>query len=309
MNGSTYQQLKVFHTITQEGSIRGAARRLHMAPPSVSHALKTLEKHMGLPLFIRTTRRISLTEAGEQLRLRTAPALEELTAAMESVHDLGETPAGKLRITLPRFAYNFLLKPIFATFSQRYPHIEVELSVSDATIDIVEEGIDVGIRLGDRVEAGMVAKPLTPPMRDALFAAPHYLQCHGTPQKPADLHHHHLIYYRYIASNQLAPLELVIEGQAKRIEIRQAVIVNDTDVMVDMAKQGLGMARLLEPGVLAAFQEGSLVPVLEPYWNTRAGLSVYFPQNSQKARRIRVLIDFLTHHAIKAWPKYANKTG
>ncbi|MBC7001069.1 LysR family transcriptional regulator [Photobacterium sp. BZF1] len=293
MNGATYNQLMMFHTIVNEGSISSAARKLEIAPPSVSQALKTLEQQMGLPLFTRTTRRMELTEAGQLLFERTQGAISELNFAVESVKDLSEDPSGKVRITTPRFAYQYLLKPIYVEFCQRYPNIQLEISINDAAVNIISDGFDMGIRFGDRVEEGMVARQLTPPTKEALFASLSYIEKHGMPNSPDDLKQHKLIQYRFIASNQLAPLRLNNEGQDITVDMPLGLIVNDTDVMVDAAVNGLGIGRVIEPMIDDLLVDSQLVPVLQPYWYPYSGLYVYFHQNTQKAKRVRVLIDFL----------------
>lgn len=297
MKGTTYNQLVIFQTITKEGSIRGAARKLEIAPPSVSQSLKTLETHIGLPLFHRTTRRIELTEAGQLLYERTADAISSLNYALESVHDLSETPSGKVSITLPKFVYQYFLRPIYAEFCQRYPDIQLEISINDATVNIISEGIDLGIRFGDRLEEGMVAKQLTSPMHEALFASDKYIARYGVPETPDDLQQHKLIQYRFISSNQLAPLTLNFNSHTVTVNMPVAMIVNDTDIMIDAAEKGLGIGRIVAPMLKQQFSSGSLKPLLKPYWQPYPGLYAYFPRNSQKARRIRVLIDFLAEKA------------
>ncbi|AIV07559.1 MULTISPECIES: LysR family transcriptional regulator [Vibrio] len=299
MNGTTYNQLMMFHTIAQEGSITAAARKLEIAPPSVSQALKMLEEQLGLPLFTRTTRRIELTEAGQRLYDRTLTTMSDLNLAVESVSDLSRVPSGKVRITVPRFVYQSLLKPIYIEFCQRYPDIQLEISVSDKTVDIIREGFDMGIRFGDKVEEGMIARQLTHPVKEALFASPSYVAQFGLPNTPEDLKKHKLIQYRFISSNQIAPLKLNNKGEAITVDMPSALIVNDTDLMVDAAINGLGIGRIVTPIVQEGFRTGELVPVLEEYWQPYSGLYVYFHKNTQKAKRVRVLIDFLiekTHH-------------
>lgn len=297
MNGTTYNQLMMFHTIAQEGSITAAARKLEIAPPSVSQALKMLEEQLGLPLFTRTTRRIELTEAGQLLYERTLASMSELNLAVESVSDLSRVPSGKVRITVPRFVYQSLLKPIYIEFCQRYPSIQLEISVSDKAIDIIRDGFDMGIRFGDRVEEGMIARQLTLPVKEALFASPGYVEQYGLPKTPDDLKQHKLIQYRFISSNQVAPLNLNNRGETITVNMPTALIVNDTDVMIDAAHNGLGIGRIVTPMVEEGFKKGEIVPVLEEYWQPYSGLYVYFHKNTQKAKRVRVLIDFLLEKA------------
>lgn len=293
MKGTTYNQLQVFQAIVQEGSIRGAARKLAMAAPSVSQSLKLLESNVGLTLFNRTTRKIELTEAGRLLHERTLAAMESLNYALESVQELTDEPSGKLRITLPKFVYNTYLKSRFAEFCRQYPQIELEISISDATLDIISEGIDLGIRFGNILEEGMVARKLTPPMKEALFASPSYLKQYGVPTSLEDLAQHKLIQYRFITSNQYAPLNLIEDGQQTGVEIPYGLVVNDTDLMIDAAKEGLGIGRLVLPSLEHELESGDLVPVLEPMWPTYPSLYLYFSRNSQKVKRVRVLIDYL----------------
>ena len=293
MKGTTFNQLAIFRTIVQEGSIRGAARKLQMAPPSVSQALKLLEAQVKLPLFTRSTRRIELTEAGQLLYDQTADAISALDFALESVQDLSEKPSGQVSITLPRFVFQFFLKPIYAEFCQLYPDIQLEISVSDEAVNILGAGFDMGIRFGDRVEPGMVARQITAPMKEALFTSDDYIARNGLPQTPDDLRQHKLIQYRFIASNQLAPLKLLNAGQTITVNMPLALVVNDTDAMVDAAEKGLGIGRIVRPMVAEHLKSGAVKPVLEPYWFPYSGLYLYFVQNSQKARRVRALIDFL----------------
>ena len=301
MNGATYNQLIVFHAIVDEGSISGAARKLEIAPPSVSKSLKILEENIGLPLFTRTTRRVELTEAGQTLHRETKDAMFSLSYAIETVRDLSESPSGKVRITIPRFVYQLFLKTIYAEFCQRYPQIELEVSISDEAINIIEEGFDLGVRIGDRVEEGMVATLLSAPMKDALFASKDYIARYGMPKQLKDLHDHKLVQYRFIGSHQLAPLEMMQGTQKVRIDMPGAIIINDTDMMIDATLSGLGIGRVLEPIVKPYFEDGSLIPIMKEKWVDFPGLYAYFPQHSQKARRVRVLIDFLKEKSILIW--------
>ncbi|GGA71717.1 LysR family transcriptional regulator [Neiella marina] len=300
MRGATYNQLMIFQTIVEEGSIRGAARKLTISPPTVSQALKALEQKLGLPLFIRTTRQMELTEAGHLLYGNTSNAVSALNSAMESVHDLHQEPTGLVRITVPRFVYQWLLAPIYADFCRQYPKLELEISISDATVNLIAEGLDVGIRFGHKVEQGMVARTLIATMKEALFASPDYAERHGVPQTPDQLSAHKQVKYRFISSNKLAPLTLERDGVRYEIEMPTALIVNDTDLLIDAVSKGVGIGGIIEPLIANGLSRHELVPVLEDYWPTVPGLSLYFPQNSQKARRVRVLIDFLVAHLARS---------
>ncbi|MEN9532052.1 MAG: hypothetical protein RIQ83_1276 [Pseudomonadota bacterium] len=298
MKGSTFHCLMIFHSIVREGSIRGAARRLEMSAPTVSLALKQLEQTVGLPLFRRTTRSMELTEAGSQLHGQTGQAIEALDSAMERVGQHGRAPAGKVRLTLPRFVFQSFLQPLYTGFCCQYPGIELELHLSDATVDIIREGIDLGIRSGDCVDESMVARPLSGPLREALFASPDYLARHGNPTTPEQLCDHRLIRYRFSTSNRLSPLRLALEDNTPTPEMRNALIVNDTEVIIDAAKQGLGIGKMIEPLASPHLMAGTLVPLLEPWWVTYPGLYLYYQRQSAQTGRVRALIDYLLAHRL-----------
>ena len=248
MHSTLYNQLTIFHAIAAEGSISGAARSLGMAVPSVSKSLKLLEQRTGTPLFHRTTRRIALTEEGRSLYERTAQAIEALEHAVANTQGLGNELAGSVRMTLSRFAFYLVLQPVYAEFCRQYPEIELEISVFDGTVDIVEQGFDMGIRFHNRVDEGMVARRLLPPFKNGLYASKSYIEAHGLPQTLAELKLHRLIGYRFITANRMLPLILKNDkGHETTVEMPLAMIANDIEVMTDAVRQGIGIGRIFEP--------------------------------------------------------------
>lgn len=293
MHSSIYGYLTVFHAIAAEGSIAAAARKLQVEPPSVSKALKQLEAHIGLILFNRTTRKMELTEAGQRLLNNTQAPMQALAFGVENVQDLGETPSGLVRISLSRFAYRLIIRPHYVEFCRRYPHIQLEISIYDGTIDLLKQGFDLAIRFGDRVEDNMISRQLMPSFKEGLFASPAYLAEFGTPKTPSELKNHKLIGYRFITANRILPLILSNKGQDWVIEMPYQLMSNDIDAMTDAAQQGLGLARIFEPIYRQMEKPDNLVPVLEKYWKSYPPVYLCYLQNSQKAKRIRVLIEFL----------------
>ncbi|SMB80060.1 transcriptional regulator, LysR family [Pasteurella testudinis DSM 23072] len=293
MNSAIYGQLMVFQAIANEGSVSAAARKLGVTTPSASKALKLLEAHIGLPLFNRTTRRVELTEAGSLLLQRTGNAVQSLQYAVESVQDLGDTPIGKVRITVPRFAFQTVLQPFYAEFCQRYPHIQLEISVYDGTIDLLNEGFDLGIRFGNTIEEDMVASRLLAPFQEGLFVSADYAARYGIPQTPDELHRHRLIGYRFITARRILPLILNDNGNEVTVEMPSSLMCNDIEVMNNAVRKGLGIGRIFTPIYQWQTDKHDLIPVLQDYWRTYPAVYLYFPKNSQKAKRIRVLIDFL----------------
>ncbi|RVU06452.1 LysR family transcriptional regulator [Novosphingobium umbonatum] len=293
MEGAIFHHLTIFHAIAAEGSITGAARRLELGVPAISKSLKALEARAGLPLFHRTTRKLEITEAGQMLRERTQDAVRQLDYAFESVQDLGQLPSGTVRITMARFAYQWVLRPVLAAFYEAYPHIQLEISISDGTIDMIAEGFDLGIRFGDRLEEGMIARRLMPAMREGLYVSPAYALRHGIPATPQDLRNHRLIGYRFITANRMLPLIVDQDGDELAIDMPSPIVTNDIEVTADAIRQGLGIGRLFEPIHAALPDRDTFLPVLEPHWRTYPPLYLYFPKNSQRAKRIRAVIDFL----------------
>ena len=297
MNSSIYGYLTVFHTIVSEGSIAGASRKLHIAPPSVSQSLKLLEQYIGLPLFHRTTRKMELTEAGTRLFESTQDAMQSLSVAVEAVQDLKGTPSGKLRMTIPRIAYWLLIKPHFAEFCQRYPDIELEIAIDDGTVDILQENFDLGIRFGDKVEENRVAKKLLEPFRLGLYVSPAYAKQYGIPKRIAELPQHKLINFRFTTSNRLMPLTLNNKGQDITVEMPSGLIANNLEVVMDAVRQGLGIGRVFEPIIAQQPDMSNFIPVLEQHWKYFPPLYLYYLQHNQKPARVRALIDFILEKA------------
>ncbi|WP_199636818.1 LysR family transcriptional regulator [Serratia sp. PAMC26656] len=294
MNNVIYNQIRIFQSIAREGNISAAARKLEITPPSVSKALKLLEQHIGHPLFVRTTRRIELTEAGQQLLEQTVAAVDSLEKSLENIRDQNREPSGLVRITLSRFAYLLILKPAMAAFCWQYPGIKLEVSVYDGTVNIIDERFDLGIRFGDILEGGVVARQLMKPFREGLYASSAYLEAFGTPTTPAELHQHNLIGYRFITNNRILPLILDHKGEQLTVEMPGQLISNDIDVMADGIRSGLGIGRLFEPIHRLQPDKEKFIPVMENYWKTYPAVYLYYPKNAGKTKRVKTLIDFLT---------------
>lgn len=292
MNSTTYHQLQIFHAIAQEGSINSAARKLGITSPSVSQALKLLEQTMDMPLFWRSTRRVQLTEAGTRLLQQTEPLMRELDSRLEQFLGEEHEPAGLVKITLSRFAYRLIIQPYLAEFNQRYPHICLDISVYDGTVDLMQAGYDLGIRFGDKIDENMVARQLLPSFQEGLYVSKGYLQQYGEPQRD-NLHQHHLIGYRFITTGQSLPLILEKDGQSESIEMPTPIICNDIDTIADGVRAGLGIGRLFTPIHQQLPDKNDFIPVLTDYWRNYPPVYLYYPQASQKIKRVAAVIDFL----------------
>src|SRR5580692_9627830 len=182
--------VEAFLSVAQHRSFRGAAAELGVTPSAISQAVRALESRVGAALFIRTTRSVGLSEAGERFHSRAKPAFEELVAAGEAARELGQRPAGLLRLTVPRAVVPILLEPLLASFHQAYPEIELEIDASKELVDIAAQGFDAGIRLGQFIAADMVAVRLSPPFPLTVVASPDYLKRRGRPERIEDLRDH-----------------------------------------------------------------------------------------------------------------------
>src|SRR5712672_449203 len=182
--------VEAFLSVAQHRSFRKAAAELGVTPSAISQAIRTLEARIGAALFMRTTRSVGLTEAGERFISRAKPAFEELVAAGEAARDLGQRPAGLLRLSVPRAVVPLILEPVIASFCQAYPEIELEIAASDEMVDLAPGGFDAGIRLGQFIAPDMVAVPLTPPFPLVVVGSPDYLRRHSRPERVDELRHH-----------------------------------------------------------------------------------------------------------------------
>lgn len=247
---------------------------------------------MDMPLFWRSTRRVQLTEAGARLLTQTESLMRELDSRLEQFLSEEHAPSGLVRITLSRFAYRLIIQPYLAEFNQRYPHICLDISVYDGTVDLVQAGYDLGIRFGDKIDENMVARQLLPSFQEGLYVSKGYLQQYGEPQRD-NLHQHRLIGYRFITTGQILPLILEKDGQSESIEMPTPIICNDIDTIADGVRAGLGIGRLFTPIHQQLPDKNDFIPVLTDYWRNYPPVYLYYPQASQKVKRVAAVIDFL----------------
>src|SRR6185437_2974710 len=284
--------LVAFRAVAQSRSFTAAAAQLEVSPQAISQAIKALEARLSVRLFNRTTRSVALTEAGERLWARVGPALDDVMEGTESVRELAEKPTGLLRISLPRLAFASLLQPHLGCFHERYPDIHLELCFDDSFVDIVERGLDAGIRLGDSVARDMVSLPLSRHELVVIVASPSYLKRRGTPKKVADLARHDCIRFRFPSSDAIFRWELIDAGRPVEVEVAGPVTVNDPAAMVGCALEGLGLAYVLESTARELLVAGRLKSVLAASCPTLPGLHIYFPSRRQLPMKLRCFVDF-----------------
>ena len=282
--------VEVFLSVAQHRSFRRAAAELGVTPSAVSQTVRVLEARIGATLFIRTTRSVGLTEAGERFLSHAKPAFEELVAAGEVARGLGQRPAGLLRLAVPRAVVPILLEPLLASFCQAYPEVEVEIAASNELIDLAAQGFDAGIRLGQFVDADMVAVPLTPPFRFIVVGSPAYFATRSAPEHTDDLRQHACLRWRR-SGGALALWSFNDNGHAIEIAVSGPLIVNDFPTMLGAAIEGIGLAQLPEPMAGEGLRAGKLVHVLEPFAPMIPGVFLYYPGRRQIMPKLRAFID------------------
>jgi DNA-binding transcriptional LysR family regulator len=280
----------VFLSVAQHRSFRKAAAELGVSPSAVSQTVRMLEERIGAALFVRTTRSVGLTEAGERFLSRAKPAFEELVAASEVARGLGQRPAGLLRLAVPRAIIPILLEPLIASFCKANPEVEVELAASKELVDLAAEGFDAGIRLGQFVAADMVAVPLTPPFRLAVVGSPGYFAQRSPPRHTDDLRQHACLRWRR-SDGALALWSFDDNGHAIEIAVSGPFIASDFPTMLGAAIEGLGLAQVPEPLAADGLRAGKLVHVLEAYAPMMPGVFLCYPDRRQIMPKLRAFID------------------
>jgi DNA-binding transcriptional LysR family regulator len=288
--------IEAFLAVARHRKFSKAAAELGMTPSAVSQAIRTLEARVGAPLFIRTTRSVGLTEAGQRFLSRAKPAFEELVAASEVARELGQRPVGLLRLAVPRAAVPIVLEPLIASFCEAYPEVEVEISASEELVDLANGGFDAGVRLGQFISADMIAVRLTPPFRSIIVGSPVYLARSGRPEQPEDLGRHACLRMRR-SGGALALWPLEDNGRAIELAVSGPLIANDYPTLLGAAIEGIGLAQLPAPVVASAIKTKKLVQVLEPYAPMAPGVFLYYPGHRQIMPKLRAFIDHVKQRA------------
>lgn len=291
MDRDLLMHLPVIVTVARRGGFALAAAELGMSPSAVSHAVRLVEERIGQPLFARTTRSVSLTEAGKALVETAAPALRDIAERMDRIRSVKGRPSGLLKINVSNIAVPLALTPVVAAMAERYPDVTVELFTDQSLVDIVEEGFDAGIRLGEMIAQDMVTVRLTQPFHAVIVASPAYIGLHGRPRDVADLANHNCIGYRLVRSGALYRWDLSEGGKEVVVETRGTAIVTDSLAAIDLALAGVGLAYVFEPLVRADLAAGRLVQILPQTAIEEPGLFLYFPRRAAMAPKLRAFID------------------
>ena len=291
MNRTQLSQLAVLAAVAAHGSFRAAAKELNIAPSAVSHAVARLEEGLGVRLLGRTTRSVRPTEEGRRLLDSLAPALAEIESAMAALAEIRETPAGNLRITLPRLAADHVIVPRLGSFLKLYPEITVELVTEDRYEDLVAKGYDAGLRLGESLEQDMIAVKASGPFSGAVVATPDYFRAHPMPAHPRDLLRHACIRRRF-SSGAIYRWEFEKEGRSLVVDVEGPVILSDDRLMLQACLGGAGIAYLFDQRVAEELTRGRLVRVLEDWCSPFDGFYIYYPSRRQMRPALRAFVDF-----------------
>jgi DNA-binding transcriptional LysR family regulator len=296
----TFTGLTELLAVAELRSFRAAAARLRVTPAAVSQAVKALETRLGMPLLLRTTRSVAVTEAGASLLARLRPASDEIRSALDELGALRRQPAGLLRLSVPRIALDLVVLPALPGFRRAHPAVRIELDVNDASVDLMDSGCDAGIRIGSFIERDMVAVRLTRDFRWCVLGAPDYLAAHGRPRSPRDLLAHECIGYRFPSAKSVYRWQFRENGREFSVDVPGNLVVNDHLSLIALARSGAGLAYTADLVAARELAGGTLRPVLRPYLPTTQGLYLYFPSRSQTQPKLRAFIDFLTRSRARA---------
>ncbi len=291
MDRDLLTHLPVVGAVARRGGFAAAASELGMSASAVSHAVRLVEERLGQPLFARTTRSVALTEAGKSLIGTITPALQDINERIERIKASKGRPSGLLRINASRISLPLAITRVIRVMADRYPEVEIEIFSDERLTDIISEGFDAGIRVGEMIAQDMVAVRLTPPFRAIVVASPDYIGRFGRRQTLADLADHKCIGYRLIRSGGFYQWEFVEDGRDVAVAVSGQALVTESHSAVELALAGVGLAYVFEPLVRTEIASGRLVQVLGDYAVTEAGLFLYFPRRAELAPKLRAFID------------------
>lgn len=292
MRAADVSELAALDAVARHLSFRRAAEERGVTASAISHSVSNLEARVGIRLLNRTTRSVSLTEAGAMLVARLSPAFTEIGAALDALNDFRDTPFGKVRINAPSSIAPFVFGPVMGPLLAANPNLQLEIVATDRLVDIVGEGFDAGIRLGESLRDGMTAVRIRPRLRFAVVGSPEYFRTHGVPQVPADLMRHRCI--RNIYPSGIAyPWSFSRDGEAVDFEPVEALSLDDMDLMLSAAQSGAALAYVWADRAKPLVAAGRLMPCLEDWCAPEDWLHLYYPTRRHMSAGLRAVVDAL----------------
>ena len=285
--------MATFVAVAETKGFRAAAERLGITGSAVSQAIRRIEARLGVALVQRTTRSVRLTEAGERLYAAVRPALEDVRVAVAAAGELSNEPQGILRLHLTIGAESYFSGPLLAGFLTAHPHVRLELAVSEASVDIVAEGYDAGVRLGEVIDRDMIAVPVSGDIQLVVVAAPAYFARHSKPMHPRDLAEHECIAWHATPDASLYRWEFSENGRNFSVAVPARVITTDPAINIRIALAGMGVTMVREDRVRDAIGKGELIPVLEEFSAPFPGYYLYYPQRRHASAALRAFVDYL----------------
>lgn len=295
MQTENFNDLAAFATVARERSFTRAAAQLGVSPSALSQTIRNLEERLGLRLLTRTTRSVATTEAGDRLLRTIAPRFEEIQAELAALSELRDKPAGTVRITTGEHPAISILQPALKRFLPDYPDINVEIIIDYGLTDIVSEGYDAGVRMGEQVAKDMIAVRIGPDMRMAVVASPAYFDQNPPPETPQDLTAHKCITIRFPTHGGLFHWGLEKDGREVKVRVEGQLVFNSLAMRVQSALDGLGVAYMPEDHALPYIAEGRLVRVLEDWCPYFPGYHLYYPSRRHSSPALALLVDLLRY--------------
>lgn len=293
MQRGSLDDLRALVAVAREQSFTKAAAKLGVSQPALSQTIRQLEARLGVRLLARTTRSVSLTEAGERLVGTVAPRIEEIDAELAAVSELREKPAGTIRITATEYATDAILLPKLAKLLRKYPNIKVEIVIDYGLTDIVAQRFDAGVRSGEQVASGMIAVRIAPDMRMAVVGSPSYFKNRAEPKKPQDLIDHNCIALRLPTHGGLYAWEFEKDGHELKVRVEGQLIFNTTAQILNAALAGLGLAYVPEGMAQPHLARGRLKRVLEDWCLPYPGYHLWYPSRRQSSAAFALVVDAL----------------
>jgi DNA-binding transcriptional LysR family regulator len=292
MNRADLADFVYFLTVAKHGSFRRAAASMGVTTSAVSHAIRALEDRRGVRLLNRTTRSVTLTAAGEELRATIEGPMQVIAAAGDDLDRYRDAPAGRVRINVLEDAVELLLKPVMPTFVDRYPEVAIDISVSNRMIDVVGSGFDAGIRYGGTVPEDMIAQRLSPDLRWIAAASPAYLDSFGAPADPQDLRNHRCVGIR-LGNDQVYQWEFERDGDDFAVATPGPLTVDSSHAAVAFGVGGAGIVYATEAFLRSHLISGALLPVLGDWATAGSGFHAYYSGRRHLPTGLRLLIDLI----------------